>query len=382
MYSFINSWQAIVLVGGQCGRPERWTMFSHSFPGIAIVGPLFARLFSPAFLIILSPFLFLLLLVAFIFSNILISFALDRVSPRTRPQKHLLTAARPFAFSTPAAWEAVLTRSQWSYTSPHSLPPLVPESPHVSTAINEILILIVRDFVLSWYTSLSPSPSFPASVSTTLRASVKELLTRLEKVDLPSLIVRRVIPKINAHVDHFRESERALRGVGLERRVTQSDELDLLLASRYAGRGGKLHPAVDNLSSMLTRPHEEAYIRSLVDRALPFLLPPSETGSRAVHVAAREIISCVVFTPIMDMFAEPDFWNRVIDQFVRPSLVPISIVRLMSIYRLAQRFVNSEYMEHTDQNRRLMLVIGSWCLESVGFWTHSLSLQLAHRQED
>lgn len=183
--------------------------------------------------------------------------------------------------------------------------------------MGDILDFVIRDFVLSWYSNISPSPSFPTSVSATIRTTLEALLPRVEKLDLPSLIVHQILPKINAHVEHFRESEVALRGVGLERRLTQSDELDLLLASRYAGRGGKLHSAVDNLSSMLTKPTEEAHIRELVDRALPFILPSTEAQSRVVHVAAREIIACVVLGPIMDMLTDPDFWNRTIDQMVK-----------------------------------------------------------------
>lgn len=297
--SILMTWQAVVLVGG-----------------IAVVAPLLSRLFSPFLLILLSPLLALLLLISFIAANILVSLALDGVRERIKGDLRLATAAKPFAFSTPAAWQAVLTRSQWSYTDPHSLPPLVPNYPHVSTTLNEILILILRDFVLSWYAKISPSPSFPTSISTTLRSSVQSLLVRLDQLDLPLLIVRRVLPKINEHVDHFRESEMALRGVGLERRLTQSDELDLLLSSRYATRGGKLHPAVDNLSSMITRHSEEAHLRKLVDRALSKVLPPNEGGSRVVHIAAREIVTCVILAPIMEMLADPDFWNRMIDQFV------------------------------------------------------------------
>jgi len=179
------------------------------------------------------------------------------------------------------------------------------------------LVLIVRDFVLSWYKDISPSPSFPGAVSNTLRHACRAIILRLERVDLAALIVKRVLPIINAHIDNFCESEKALRGVGLERRLTQSEELDLVLASRYAARGGKrLHAAVDNLSTMLTRPTEEVYLRKLVEKALPHILPSEDSGSRVVHIAAREIVTVSVLVPLMEMFGDPDFWNRTIDLLV------------------------------------------------------------------
>ncbi|KAF8323847.1 hypothetical protein DL93DRAFT_2222735 [Clavulina sp. PMI_390] len=283
---------------------------------VAVVTPLIWKLLSPIVLILLAPLFLVILGAAFVFINIAIPFLLDSRASKRRVRQRPGHAAQSFLFSTPAAWQAVLTRSQWSFTSPHSLPPLIPGSPSVSASLNDIIVLIVRDFVLSWYRSISPSPSFPASVSNSVRHSVKSILDRLDKVDVPALMVKRVLPIVNSHIDQFCESEKALRGVGLERRLTQSDELDLVLASRYATRGGKrLHPAVDNLSTMLTRPTEEAYLRDLVERVLPLVLPPEEAGSRAVHVIAREILTTSVLVPLLEMLGDPDFWNRIIDQF-------------------------------------------------------------------
>lgn len=286
---------------------------------LSIIFPLAVRVFySPVLLFLFFPFLLLLLVIVYLSCNVLISYILDTLRSETAepPPNLLRTAARPLAFSTPAAWQAVLTRSQWSSSTPQPLPHLYPESPLISNALDDIFSLIVRDFVLTWYFTLSPSPAFPTSVSVAIHASIQNIVTRLEGLDLPSLVVRRILPKITAHIEQFRQSEVALQGAGLERHLTQADELDLLLAGRYAGRGGKLHPAVDNLSSMVTKQTEEAHLRGLVERILPLILPPNEAGSRVVRIVAREIVTCVILGPVMDMLADPDFWNRTIDQLV------------------------------------------------------------------
>ncbi|EJD36041.1 hypothetical protein AURDEDRAFT_174883 [Auricularia subglabra TFB-10046 SS5] len=69
---------------------------------------------------------------------------------------------------------------------------------------------------------------------------VSPLLSRAEWLDLPALIMRCVLPLITQFVEHFRKSEVALCGTGLERHLTHSEELDLLLRSRYPGRGTPL----------------------------------------------------------------------------------------------------------------------------------------------
>ncbi len=285
---------------------------------LAVSVPFFVRLASsPLAVLLLSPLLLLLIPIAFLIFVLLLSYALDAGLP---PQNFLPSlAAHPLAFSTPAAWQAVLIRSQWSHKPPQSLPPLYPESPMISAAMNEILILIVRDFVLTWYRDISSSPSFPTAVSAMLHGALGNLLSKLSSADLSSIIVKRVLPKITAHVEQFQESEIALRGAGLERRLTESEELDMLLASRYAGRR-KLHPAVNNLSSSFTKQAEENHLKSLLDRVLPIILPADESRSTALCVVIREIAACSVMYPLMDMLTDPDFWNCTIDQLVSACL--------------------------------------------------------------
>jgi sorting nexin-25 len=289
------------------------------YAGLAAAGaialPLTWRvLSSPLTFSLLSPFLLILVGISCFFLHVGIAYYLDSKGKWISSSKW---TARPLAFSTPAAWQAVLTRSQWAFKPPQSLPPIHPESPMISAAVNDVLIMIVRDFVLVWYKEISTSPSFPTAISSTLHASLERVITLLGPLDLPSIIVKRVLPKITAHVEQFRESEVALRGAGLERRLTESEELDMLLAARYATKGGgKLHPAVENLSSSFTKQSEEVHLKQLVDRALPFVLPVDEAQSKAVKIVVREIMASCVLYPIMDMLSDPDFWNQQIDSMV------------------------------------------------------------------
>ncbi|KAG6865774.1 hypothetical protein C0991_011971 [Blastosporella zonata] len=155
------------------------------------------------------------------------------------------------------------------------------------------------------------------AVSSVLHDSLERILDRASTIDLSVLLVKRILPKITAHIEQYRQSEVALRGAGLERKLTQSEELDLLLASRYTGKGGKLHPAIENLSTTFTKQTEEIHLRQLVEKALPHILPDVESRSQALKVVVREIMVCSVLQPVMDMVSDPDFWNRCIDQVVR-----------------------------------------------------------------
>ncbi|KAF5388574.1 hypothetical protein D9757_004709 [Collybiopsis confluens] len=325
---------------------------SHPFSNVVLVAVLgvllpvvYRVVASPLILLLISPLIFLLLAIAFLALQVFIGHILD--SRRPRSPKLALKTARPFAFSTPAAWQAVVTRSQWSQNTPQSFPPLYPDSPMISTAINDILIMIVRDFVLTWYKDISSSASFPVAVSAVLHDSLSQLLDRAAAIDLPSLVVKRILPRITEHVELFRQSEIALRGAGLERRLTHSEELDIMLASRYGAsrNAGKLHPAIENLSTTFTRQSEEIHLKQLVDKALPYVLPESENRSRALKIVVREIVACAVLYPVMEMVSDPDFWNRAIDQ------VASAAIHQQKLITKVRNVLEAQYPRPQTENR-------------------------------
>lgn len=292
---------------------------------LAVVLPAIFRIISSPFtLVLVSPLILFILSIVYLLLNIYAGWYLD--IHRTPTRNYLQNAARPFAFSTPAAWQAVLTRSQWSQNTPKTLPPLYPDSHEISDALNDIVTMAIRDFVSSWYSDISESPAFPIAVSSIIHSSLQQINQRAAAIDLSALVVKRILPKVTAHIEQFRQSEVALRGAGLERRLTQSEELDLLLASRYVSKTIKLHPAIENLSTTFTRQTEEMHLRQLVDRALPFILPSKERNSKALCIVIREIVTCSVLFPVVEMVADPDFWNKMIDQWVRKSLLMLCLI--------------------------------------------------------
>jgi len=150
-----------------------------------------------------------------------------------------------------------------------------------------------------------------------MHGTIDQVLSRANNIDLANLIVKKIMPKITTHIEQFRQSEMALRGAALERRLTQSEELDILLAGKYASMGsGKLHPAVENLSSTFTRQTEEAHLKKLIHRILPLILPEKEAKSKTVKIVVREIFACAVLFPAVEMLSDPDFWNKTIDEVV------------------------------------------------------------------
>jgi sorting nexin-25 len=201
---------------------------------------------------------------------------------------------------------------------------LYPESPKVSAALNEVLDYALRDFVNAWYSNISKNPVFPNEVDRAVRHALLAIKDRLTNLDLAETLTTRLVPILTAHFRDFYDAERSVRGKKLNRSVTESEELDLAIASKY--RDGKLHPAA-TLSFSDTKTTQQDYLRMTVFKILPKVLPESLLASRAVATIIKEIVACAVLFPVMQMLSDPDTWNQLMENYGRSMLQDRSTVR-------------------------------------------------------
>lgn len=230
------------------------------------------------------------------------------------PQQKKDVTFKPLRFTHKSIWPQVHKKRQLE-NEPHYAS-LTNDNQDINEAFNTLLKFVIRDFIQSWYIKITGTineQSFPIAVDSIIRSAAIQVTRRLENTDLLHVILNKCIPRITVHISEFRSAEVSLRGKSLERSVTQSDEMDLLLASRF--RSGKLHKALTTVASS-TQPTEIAYLRHLIDRVLPFLINHKELSSGPVKVVIREIVSNSVLQPILSMLADPDYWNQTIDTYV------------------------------------------------------------------
>ncbi|RDW72040.1 hypothetical protein BP5796_08074 [Coleophoma crateriformis] len=237
-------------------------------------------------------------------------------------ERNNLRRPRGPAFLAAAAWkqEKAGLRTRQTYQRQ----PLCADSFIVSSALDDLLELIIRDFVKSWYAGISKNPVFPNEVDKTIRLALIGLLDRLKRVDIVEVVTIRIVPILTTHFKDFYDAERTIRGKHLNRNVTESEELDLAIAGKY--RDGKLHPAA-SLAYSDTKLVQQEYIRDVVKGLLPELLPESVTASRAVSVLVTELVSCAVLAPTMQMLSDPDTWNQIMEAYGRTMLQDRSTVR-------------------------------------------------------
>lgn len=280
-----------------------WGYATNWFPAIRWAGHAFVAGFVACFVVVLA-------------ATLLLSRGLDAPTPpRT---------ARPHGpkFLGREAWATEVTALRKRQT--YQRRPLYAASPKISNALDDLLNLITRDFIWSWYSKISENPVFRNEVDKAIRCALENVRDRLFEVDLPEVLTTRLVPILTAHFRDFNEAERAVRGRKLNRSVTESEELDLAIASKY--KDGRLHPAA-SLSYSDLKLTQQDYLRQTTSKILPHVLPDNILNSRAVQTLIREIIACAVLSPILQLLSDPDTWNQLMENAGRSMLQDRSTVR-------------------------------------------------------
>ena len=236
----------------------------------------------------------------------------DGIDPRI---KRPTLAGRSIAFLDSGNWETdSRLYEEYAVYKPDSL---YSQSFIVSAALDELLQCVIGEFISSWYTNISKNQRFANEVDRGIRVAIGNLRDRLLEEDLVEILVSRIVPIVTAHFREFDLAERAVRGKHLTRSVTEVEELDIAIASRY--RDGNLHPAA-SVSHLEKSNPQQGHLRQFVSTLLPQLLPARLMSSRAVSVLVREIVACAVLSPLMEMLADPDTWNQLIEAYGRAAL--------------------------------------------------------------
>ncbi|KAF2667784.1 intermediate filament protein-like protein [Microthyrium microscopicum] len=223
--------------------------------------------------------------------------------------------SRNVAFVAPSAWKKEV--ASWRARSATQPKPIYPPSLPVSHSFDKLLSLVLRDFVVSWYSQISKRAAFKNEVAKVTRESLGNILDRLLDLDLVGAVVSRIIPILTTHMKDFYEAERAVRGKKLTRNITESEDLDLAIAAKF--RNGNLHKAA-SLGAADSKMVQQQYLRSVVMRLLPLIMPVDALTSTAVTVLVKEIVACAVLAPAMKLLADPDTWHQLLENYGRTIL--------------------------------------------------------------
>jgi sorting nexin-25 len=198
--------------------------------------------------------------------------------------------------------------------------------------LRNVLRLIHQDFILPWYSRISSSSTFPNALDKTILSSVKRFEEKFEKLDIPQLLVAKILPHMTSHMQAYRQVEPFLFPTTRSTSSSQAtvDPAPILQSHRKT----PLHSALPAPALANPMPSVESHLKRKVEQLLKVVLPPEERGSETVMIIAREVVTCTILMPVVEMLADPDFWNRMLDQQADKHMQERCVVKQFEIHEM------------------------------------------------
>ncbi|XP_059932238.1 sorting nexin-19 isoform X1 [Gadus macrocephalus] len=182
----------------------------------------------------------------------------------------------------------------------------VEDEEQLDQEIQNTVMKIIRDFVSSWYSTISTERAFEIDVHEAMISMAMELKTRARLVDQKALS-ERLLDLYGGHLQKF------LRATQLV--AEQPSDASNRLWKVYTELEPP-HPAVKSAAV------EHNYTRAVVDLLLHSLVPPPNLESTTGRFVVGELITCNVLLPFFTKVSEPDWLNVLLVQlFTSPSVL-------------------------------------------------------------
>lgn len=186
---------------------------------------------------------------------------------------------------------------------------------HLDNEIQNTVCKIIRDFVSSWYNTISTECEFEDEIRSAMISMAMELKQRAKKVDRKALTLR-VLDLWGCHLQCYTKAKEIMGGKSDK---DQSSSANESLWQAYS-TSCVPHPALQSSAV------EVNYARAIVDLLLHVLVPPSHLETRTGRFVVCELITCNVVLPLIGKMSDPDWLNMlIVDVFTRsrnPGLKP------------------------------------------------------------
>ncbi|KAJ7946009.1 Phox-associated domain,Sorting nexin [Quillaja saponaria] len=176
--------------------------------------------------------------------------------------------------------------------------------PVVEAAVSDFIDKIMKDFVVDlWYSEITPDKEVPEHIRAIIMDALGEISARVKEINLVDLLTSDIVDLVGDHLDLFRRNQAA---IGVEVMGTLSSEERDLRLKHHLMNSKELHPA------LLSPESEYKVLQRLMGGVLAVVLRPREAQCPVVRSIARELLTCLVMQPVMNL-ASPGYINELIE---------------------------------------------------------------------
>uniref|UniRef100_A0A669F4L2 Sorting nexin 14 n=1 Tax=Oreochromis niloticus TaxID=8128 RepID=A0A669F4L2_ORENI len=168
----------------------------------------------------------------------------------------------------------------------------------IPSKVDASLSEVIGDRFLFPFRDITDDEAFVDELRVTLRFFAAVLVRRTQKVDVASLITKKLLKVSMKHIEIISKARQKVKNI------------EYLQQAALEEYGPDLHVA------LRSRRDELLYLRKLTEILFPYILPPKATDCRSLTLLIREVLAGSVFLPSMDYLADPDTANHLILIFI------------------------------------------------------------------
>lgn len=154
----------------------------------------------------------------------------------------------------------------------------------------------MENFITTWYKNLTDDDTFINELQVSFRYASATIINRYNNIDLGKLITHKLIPCALRHIHDYLKIQEYMKK---QNRTIENTAVE------YFGK--RLHAAVTN------RENELGYLRHLTTCLLPHMIPKADLKCRNYNILIREIMAGWVLLPLMDVIADPNIMNLLLN---------------------------------------------------------------------
>uniref|UniRef100_A0A667Y6C3 Sorting nexin 19 n=1 Tax=Myripristis murdjan TaxID=586833 RepID=A0A667Y6C3_9TELE len=185
---------------------------------------------------------------------------------------------------------------------PVNIPPSAEDEQQLDQEIQNTVRKIIRDFVSSWYSTVSTESGFEMEVQEAMISMAMELKKRARQVDRK--LSQRILDLCGCHLQNYIKAKELVTKQQRPPAPNSSNESDQLW--KVYSKISTPHPA------MISTAMEVNYARTIVDLMLHVLVPPPHLETCTGRFVVGELITCNVLIPLIDKLSDPDWLNVLI----------------------------------------------------------------------
>nr|XP_018913034.1 PREDICTED: sorting nexin-13-like [Bemisia tabaci] len=177
----------------------------------------------------------------------------------------------------------------------------------IDKELDDIISLVMRDYVHSWYDNISTDSEFPAALRLCINRTLTRIASRVSEIDWTPYFTARLVDDAASHLRLFRQARTKMKTKYHDTCKCPELEsiffdLELMMEQNQVCRD---HICLDEQS-------EKGYLQQVSEKILELFAPEEDYNCQTVRLLTREILVNAVLLPLVSKLSDPDFINQIV----------------------------------------------------------------------